>query len=193
MELHEWIGIGLAIASLYMIVLFLWKSQGSFFNLAEIVKNHLKLFSCQKIQYIGFFVLPASFSIGLALLYVADGSFYSNLIVIVSILFSMLFAILGVLTNLKISDCDKVRAERAKKTLEETINAILFDSILGVLLLLYGLAMIVADSAIKIHAIKVALSGGIYYIFAVFTLTLLLIVKRMSRLVRYRMQSGCKA
>lgn len=193
MELHEWIGIGLAITSLYMIVLFLWKSQGSFFNLAEIVKNHLKLFSYQKIQYVDFFVLPASFSIGLALLYVADGSFYSNLIVIVSILLSMLFAILGVLTNLEISDCDKVRVKRAKKTLEETINAILFDSILGVLLLLYGLAMIVADSAIKIHAIKVALSGGIYYIFTVFTLTLLLIVKRMSRLVKYRMRSGRKA
>lgn len=161
--------------------------------MAEIVKNHLKLFSYQKIQYVDFFVLPASFSIGLALLYVADGSFYSNLIVIVSILLSMLFAILGVLTNLEISDCDKVRVKRAKKTLEETINAILFDSILGVLLLLYGLAMIVADSAIKIHAIKVALSVGIYYIFTVFTLTLLLIVKRMSRLVRYRMQSDRKA
>lgn len=193
MELHEWIGIGLVAVSLCAIVLFLWKSQGSFFNLAEIVKNHLKLFACQKIQYVGFFVLPASFAVGLALLYAADSSFYSNLIVIVSILFSMLFAMLGVLTNLEISDRDENRVARAKKTLEETINAILFDSILGVFLLLYGLTMIVADSVIKIHAIKAALSGGIYYIFEVFTLTLLLIVKRMSRLVRYRIQFDSEA
>ena len=71
---------------------------------------------------------------------------------------------------------------------KETTNAIVFDSLLCIFMMLYSLSMIVVDGAdysllkIDINVLKSVASGIAYYVFAVILLTLFLVVKHMSNL-----------
>ena len=128
-------------------------------------------------------------------LYQADKEFYSNLSVIISILLSMLFAILSILTsrnydfNCKRDDGTE-NAEKKKvvkkmqAVLSETTTAIVFDVILSIFLVLYALVMpMVGEIGIDMLWVNITLSIVSYYLITVILLNLLLIIKRMTKLI----------
>ena len=88
---------------------------------------------------------------------------------------------------------DETQKNNAKKVLKQTTNAIVFDSILSLFLMLYGLVMIVlgglkinaVDIMIDLTIIKSFLSGIAYYIFTVILLNLLFIVKQMGKIIEF--------
>lgn len=191
------IGIALIVFSSFTILLLLFHKNESFFNLRTVIKEHLGLFKHCKSQYIIFYILPLFFAAGLALLYEGGERFYTELSVVMGIILSMLFAILSILSGHDFSTVkDETQQTMAKKVVKETINAIIFDSMLCLFLLLYGLVMIVVEGisftevSLSPTAIAIAtciLAGISYYIFAVILLTLLLIIKQMSKLVEFNM------
>lgn len=186
----EWIkvtGLFLVICFLLINIIFLFRKYESFFNLRDIVKDHLYLFHDCKSQYIVFYFSPLLFAVGLALLYEAGETFYTNLSVIVSVLLSMLLAILSILAGKDYSFiADNNQRENIQNVTQETITAIVFDSLLCIFLLLYGLAMVVIDGInFDTDIVKRVLAGVAYYTFAVTLLNLLLIVKRMSRIIEF--------
>ena len=67
----------------------------------------------------------------------------------------------------------------------------MFDSLLCVFLLLYGLTIIVLSSGdfswipISMNIIKAIVSAIAYYLFSVILLNLLLIVKQMSKIIEF--------
>ena len=186
----DWIkftGLVMVVCFALINLIFLFRKNESFFNLRDVVKDHLYLFYDCKSQYIVFYFSPLLFAVGLALIYEAGETFYTNLSVIVSVLLSMLLAILSILTGKDyscISDDDQ--RENIQTVTQETITAIVFDSLLCIFLLLYGLAMIVIDGVdFDTEIIKRVFAGVAYYNFAVTLLNLLLIVKRMSRIIEF--------
>lgn len=180
-------GLFLVISFMLINFIFLFRKNESFFNLRDVVKDHLLLFRDCKSQYIVFYFSPLLFAVGLSLIYEAGETFYTNLSVIISILLSMLLAILSILTGKDYSFIeDANQRENIQNVTQETITAIIFDSLLCIFLLLYGLAMIVIDGInFDTEIVKRVLAGIAYYSFAVTLLNLLLIVKRMSRIIEF--------
>lgn len=187
MNWNKIIGITLVLMFVLINTFLLFRKKNSFFNLWEVVKNHLGMFHNCKSQYVIFYISPLLFAVGLAMVYEAGATFYTNLSVIVSVLLSMLLAILSILTGKDYSGIkDNNRRENIKNVTQETITAIVFDSMLCVFLLLYGLVMIVIDGVqFDAEVVKRILAGIAYYSFAVMLLNLLLIVKRMSRIIEF--------
>ena len=185
------IGLGLVILSLLGIVLCLIRKDEPFFNLREVIGKHLQLFKNCPEQYFVFYGFPLIFAIGLSLVYQAGAAFYSELSVVLGILLSMLLAMLSILGGYDFSTVqDKGQRERGMKGIEETTNAILFDSVLIIGLLLYGLTIIVVSGASlpqNLYKLKAIVSGFAYYIFVVILLNLLLVIKHMSNLIKFNL------
>lgn len=184
------VGIIFVILSFICIFLSLIRKKDSFFNIRKVVKNHLSVFKSCLYQYVIFYVFPLFLAIGLALIYQAGQSFYSELSVVIGIILSILMAILSIISGYDFSNVkDEGQRKRANDVLKETINAIVFNSLLCVFMMLYALSMIIIDGAdfswIKIDTIilKSVASGIAYYVFSVILLTLFLIVKHMSNMV----------
>lgn len=187
MDCTKIIGLLLVISFLLINIFFLFRKNESFFNLRDVIKDHLDLFRDCRSQYVVFYFSPLLFASGLALIYEAGETFYTNLSVIVSILLSMLLAILSILTGKDyFSIADSHQRDNIQNVTQETITAIVFDTLLCIFLLLYGLAMIIIDGvSFNTGIIKRVFAGIAYYSFSVTLLNLLLIVKRMSRIIEF--------
>lgn len=189
--MQKTIGLVMITLSLSGIFLCLIKKNEPFFNLRAVIVNHLKLFKNCPGQYIVFYAFPLIFAIGLSLVYQAGSSFYSELSVVLGILLSMLLAMLSILGGYDFSTIqDDVQRERGMKGIEETTNAILFDSVLIIGLLLYGLTIIVVSGASLpqfLYKLKAIVSGFAYYCFVVILLNLLLVIKHMSNLIKFNL------
>ncbi len=187
-------GIALVSLSLGLIMFYLLRKREPFFNLREIFRLHFGLFTNCKSQYFVFYVFPAVFAIGLTLLYEAGERFYSELSIILGILLSMLLAILSILSGYDFSSVKDIRQrQNVKKVVRETINAIVFDSVLCLFMLLYGLTIIVLlDGSytwlpFDISVLRSVASCIAYYLFCVILLTLFLIIKQMSRIIEFNL------
>ena len=194
MENKTIIGLSLVIISALLIFFCLLRRKEDFFNVRKTIVDHIKVFKSCPSKYLIFYGFPMFFSVGLAMIYDAGASFYSELSVVLGIILSMLFAILSILSNQDYANVkDETQKNKAKKVLKQTTNAIVFDSILSLFLMLYGLVMIVlgglkinaVDMMIDLTIIKSFLSGIAYYIFTVILLNLLFIVKQMGKIIEF--------
>lgn len=195
MEKRTIIGLVLIAVSTFLIFISLLRKKEAFFNIRETICAHLKVFKRCPSKYIIFYVFPLLFSIGLAMVYEAGDRFYSELSVVLGIILSMLFAILSILTAQDYSVVnDNNQKTIAKKVLKETTNAIVFDSILSLFLMLYGLVIVVlsgvetVENAFDLTLVKSVLSGVAYYIFTIILLNLLFIVKQMSKIIEFNIE-----
>ena len=182
-------GLLLVLISSVIMIFSLLRKEEPFFNLQDIIKAHKHLVRGSEIL---FCIIPLCFAVGLSLLYTAGAQFYTEISVILGIFLSMLLASLSILSNYDFSTVtDANQREKGKKGVRETINAIMFDAILCVFLLLYGLIIIVLSGGdyswipISMNIIKTAVSAVAYYLFVVILLNLLLIVKQMSKIIEF--------
>lgn len=195
MEIKTIVGLSLVAFSLLMIFICMIRKKEEFFNIRKTICDHLTIFKHCPSKYWIFYGLPLLFSVGLALIYEAGSGFYTELSVVLGIILSMLFAILSILTSQDYSTVnDKTQKSKAKKVLKETTNAIVFDSILSLFLMLYGLVIIVLSGIKTIEIpfdttiIKAVVSGIAYYVFTIILLNLLFIVKQMSKIIEFNIE-----
>lgn len=182
-------GLLLVFISSAAMIFSLLRKEEPFFNLHDIIKAHKQLIRGSEIL---FCILPMCFAVGLALLYTAEASFYTEISVILGIFLSMLLASLSILSNYDFSTVKNAnQRENGKKVVRQTINAIMFDTLLCVLLLLYGLTIIVLSGGdyswipINVNIVKAIASAIAYYLFSAILLNLLLIVKQMSKIIEF--------
>lgn len=195
MEIKTIIGLSLVAFSALLIFLCMMRKKEDFFNIRKTICDHLKVFKHCPSKYWIFYGLPLMFSVGLALIYEAGASFYTELSVVLGIILSMLFAILSILSSQDYSAVnDKTQKSKAKKVLKETTNAIVFDSVLSLFLMLYGLVIIVLSGINTIEIpfnptiVKAVASGIAYYVFTIILLNLLFIVKQMSKIIEFNIE-----
>lgn len=177
----------------------LLRKNESYFNLRSVFRRHFGLFENCKFQYFVFYGFPLLLSVGLAMLYETNNAFFSELSVILSILVSILFAILSILCGYDYSSvADERQKKRATAVLRDTVNAIVFTAVLSVFLLLYGLVFsVVSMDSFKgwifdATMAKRIVSGMTYYVFTVILLNLLLIIKHMSKLIEFNLYAPKK-
>lgn len=189
------VGLSLVAFSALLIFICMMRKKEDFFNIRKTICDHLKIFKHCPSKYWIFYGLPLMFSVGLALIYEAGSGFYTELSVVLGIILSMLFAILSILSSQDYSAVnDKKRKSKAKKVLKETTNAIVFDSILSLFLMLYGLVIIVLSGlniieiSFDMTILKTVASCIAYYVFTIILLNLLFIVKQMSKIIEFNLE-----
>lgn len=190
----ELIGVLLVSVSVLLILWCFIKKTEYFFNMRNVIINHLALFKKSKVQYLVFYVFPLTFSVGLAILQEVNKDFFSILSVVLSIIVSILFAILSILCGQDYSSViDNVQKKYAIKVMKQTINAIIFTSFLSMFLLLCSLIFVVVDTEtlawtlFDIVKMEQIISGVVYYTFTVILLNLFLIIKYMSKLIEFNL------
>ena len=194
MHIDKIIGAILVLTSLILITICLFHRNEAFFNLRQVFRKHFALFNKSKSQYFVFYVLPFFFSIGLAMLYTAAEEFFTELSVILGIILSVLLTILSILSSYDFSAVkDPKQRSRGKTVVTNTINAIIFNTLLCVFLLLYNLVLVVLAGGdyswipFDVTILKAIVSIIAYYLFSVICLTLLLIVKQMSKIIQFNL------
>ena len=88
---------------------------------------------------------------------------------------------------------DDEQRNTAETTVKQTINAILFCCIIGIVLLLIGFIVIATSGKsvewipLDINICKIVVSAFSHYLFIVVLLNLLLIIKNMSKIIEAKM------
>lgn len=188
------IGIVFIVLAILPIIISIFDEQRSFFNIKSVIKEHLKMFENCKSQYLVFYGSPLILSIGLAIIYDAQDDFYNNLSVIISIILSMLFAVLAILTSFDYSDQsnnnenDTSNSSNMIKVVNETTNSIIFETIVCVFLLIYGMVVVIVRGVMPLNPIvNKVLTGISCFLFTVLLLDLLVVIKRMGKIIKIKM------
>ena len=187
------IGFALIVVAIIPIIISIFSERRSFFNIKSIIKDHLKMFENCKSQYLIFYGSPFILSVGLALIYDAQDDFYNNLSVIISIILSMLFAVLAILTSFDYSNSlnsndNTANSSNIIKVVNETTNSIIFETIICVFLLIYGMIVVIVRGVMSLNlVINKILAGVSCFFFTVLILDLLVVIKRMSRIIKIKM------
>lgn len=179
------IGFALIIIAFLIIIVSICSRRQNFFNIREIIREHIALFDRCRSQYIVFYGAPLLLSIGLAIIYDSTAIFYDSISVIISIILSMLLAVLAIITSFDYSNyTNENTRSNILNVVKETTNAIMFETIICVLLLLYGMVVVVVQDVVTINAIvNRVLTGVTVFLFSVLILDLLIVVKRISRII----------
>lgn len=179
------IGFALIIIAFLIIIVSICSRRQNFFNIREIIREHIALFDRCRSQYIVFYGAPLLLSIGLAIIYDSTAIFYDSISVIISIILSMLLAVLAIITSFDYSNyANENTRSNILNVVKETTNAIMFETIICVLLLLYGMVVVVVQDVVTINAIvNRVLTGVTVFLFSVLILDLLIVVKRISRII----------
>jgi hypothetical protein len=187
-------GVILVVASFVVMAICLLHKNEPFFNLNQVFRKHFALFKNSKSQYLVFYVLPLILAIGLSMLYTAAEDFFTELSVILGIVLSVLLTILSILSGYDFSTVkNEEQRKKGKAVVTDTINAITFNSLLCIFLLLYNLVLIVLAGGdyswvpFDVGILKIITSFIAYYLFSVICLTLLLVVKQMSKIIQFNL------
>jgi len=127
------IGFALIIIAFFIIIVSICSRRQNFFNIREIIREHIALFDRCRSQYIVFYGAPLLLSIGLAIIYDSTALFYDSISVIISIILSMLLAVLAIITSFDYSNyTNENTRSNILNVVKETTNAIMFEMIICV-------------------------------------------------------------
>lgn len=174
-----------------LILVALLQKNSNFLDVRKIIRQHLSIFSKSPLQVVAIFGAPLLIAIAAAATHPLTVDIVNNLNVVLSILISMFFAMLSILAslNLKSTDQSKVEdvtlirdAKNYNKVLKQTNNAILFESVLAILLLIFSFSQLFIGSFDPTWKLKI-ISAFVYYLTLVLVLNIFVIIKRIKSLL----------
>ena len=181
-----------------LILVALLQKNSNFLDVRKIMRQHLSIFSKSPLQVVSIFVAPLLIAIAAAATHPLTVEIVNNLNVVLSILISMFFAMLSILASLSLKSTDQSKVEDvtlirdAKKynnVLKQTNNAILFESILAILLLIVSFSQLFIGSFAPTWKLKI-ISAFVYYLTLVLVLNIFVVIKRIKALLDSRGESN---
>ena len=193
----NYFGIACIVISLLLIIFSIFKKENTFFNAIQIVKEHFSLFNKSFRQILIFYIYPLLLAIGVTIVYDAIDGLFDNFLIILSIVISMLFSVLAIITNFNYKNDNNDEADkkqfdsRIAQVVRESCNSILYSCLLCVFLILYCTVLIVLnDTSFYTGILGKVLNGIAYYFFVVLILNLLLVVKRISKIINAKIKKN---
>lgn len=184
----------MCISVILMMIAFLQKNS-NFLDIRSIVVTHFKVFSDSPLQCIVIFGVPLLIAIVAINKQVLSKDIVDTLNIVLSILISMFFAMLSILSALNhktVSDeetNDVTAIAKAKKynlLLKETFNAVMFECILCILVLATSFTLLFLND-FSISWQLTLVSGIVYYLTLVLVLNIFVIIKRIKVLFDYKL------
>lgn len=174
-----------------LILVALLQKNSNFLDVRKIIRQHLSIFSKSPLQVVAIFGAPFLIAITATATHPLTAEIVNNLNVVLSILISMFFALLSILASLnfkstdqnKVNDITLVRAaEKYNKVLKQTNNAILFESILAILLLIVSFSQLFIGNFAPTLKLKI-ISAFVYYLTLILLLNIFVVIKRTKELI----------
>ena len=165
---------------LFMLLSFSVK-LGNFVDIRDIIKKHLSFFRSNKLQFISIYTVPIIFSLYIGTIHTINKELLDNLIIILSILISMFFAVLSILCSID----SKNKNDIYKQLLNETYTSTVFEIIICIVLLLISFAALFMGKGFN-KIIDTIASDIIYYLTFVLILNIFVIIKRIEAIFQYR-------
>lgn len=178
-------------SGIILILVALLQKNSNFLNVRKIMRQHLSLFSKSPLQAVSIFVAPLLIAIAAAATHPLTVEIVNNLNVVLSILISMFFAMLSILASLSLKSTDQSKVEDVtlirdaknyNKVVKQTNNAILFESILAILLLIVSFSQLFIGSFDPTLKLKIT-SAFVYYLTLVLVLNIFVVIKRTKELL----------
>jgi len=163
-------------------IVLLWsftKKNNNFFDIRKVFVDQIKIFNDAKGQVFIFYGIPMLMAFGIAEYKLIEPDIIDNIVIVLSIFISMLFAVLSILTNLNNDD------EHYKKVLKETFNTVVFECVLCIIELIVSVAILFIGGISTVW-IKYLFSVVVYYLMFTVFLNVFIIIKRMKRLFEYK-------
>lgn len=178
-------GATMSTIAILLIILSIFTKRDGFFNIKQLTKDYFALFNKSKKHHIVFWGYPMILSIGVSLMYDARAVFFDNLCIVLSIILSMLFSVLAIITNFNYDkNASTPKDTQIIRVVRETSTAIIFTSLLCIVLLIYCITMLVIqDCNFKIDGLSRLLGGIAYYMSTVLFLNVLLVIKRIGKII----------
>lgn len=155
-----------------LVVLYSIQKNSNFIRIRGIFSQYMGIFNGSFVQICFFFGVPILFAISFAQLSEPDQSTFDTMYVVVSILITMFFSVLTILTGE-----NRQKSEEYKQVLNETINCILFEIVVSIFILAYGFIFQMLLNLIPTSFVDIFASIFYYMIFFLL-LNLFIIVKR---------------
>lgn len=156
-----------------IVIMFLYgiRKSNNFINIANIIKDHFKIFDGAKKHIIILYVLPIITAIGISLVYSFSTSMIEAIMVVISVVISALLSFQGGVLNVEKNSKDK----KYKDILEETNASINLTVLINIFLVFVMLIYIGLTNEI----LKIIFTCIIVYSLIITFLTILIIVKRI--------------
>ncbi len=164
-----------------LLCILLCRNNNSFFNIAEIIKDHFSIFSECKGQYITFVFLPLLISFGLVGEYSLNDNIISTINVVISILTAMFFSILAILATDRSIDSDKRKQKNRDRIilLKQTFNSVMFEIINCIFILIFN---ILYNSIKYICYVNKIISFTVYFLLIVTLVNIFMLIKRIKKI-----------
>lgn len=171
----------LVIVSTIIIFIAITRKNSNYMNIGNVIKEQIKLLKVAPIQFIAVFITPALLSLASIFSGKIDEKLMSDLLVAVSIFFSIFFSIMGILCSISVrSDNGEVKTCSSKNgLLNETFNCVMFESTICVLLLIILLVMQLYQGS---QIVSTILSFFVLYFTFLVVTNLFIIIKRLESL-----------
>lgn len=165
---------------LFMLLTFSVK-LGNFVDIRNIITKHLSFFKNNKLQFISIYIVPIILSIYIGTIHTINKALLDNLIIILSILISMFFAVLSILCSID----TKNKNDDYNQLLNETYTSTVFEIIICIFLLLISFAALFMGKGFN-ELIDTLASDIIYYLTFVLILNIFVILKRIEAIFQAR-------
>jgi len=162
-----------------ILLCFTIRKNNNFFDVRKIFLDQFKMFKNAKEQLLVFYFVPFILSVAVVKIKCIDTTIINNIVIVLSIFISMLFAMLSILNSYNSKKPEYV------VVLNETYNTIMFECILCIFALLISFAQFFIGE-IKCRWILVLVSAILYYLIFTIILHVFIIIKRMKALFENR-------
>lgn len=176
--------------SLGLICCALLQKNSNFLDIRKVFTDHFVIFDNSPLQKFVIFIVPFLLSISAISTQLLTKDIVNNLNIVLSILISMFFAILSILSSFTYKSTDpktvtdvslRKKAEKYNKLLKQTFNAVIFESVLSIVVLILSFAQLFSNDFSETWKLKV-ISLIVYYLALVIVFNILVVIKRMKSL-----------
>ena len=173
--------LGLVILGLLFMTFTFSIKLGNFVDIRSIIKEHLSFFKNNILQFISIYMVPIILSIYIGTIHTINKDLLNTLIIILSILISMFFAILNILCSIDSKNKNGIY----KQLLNETYTSTIFEIIICIFLLFISFAALFMGKGFN-ELVDTIVSDIIYYLTFVLILNIFVIIKRIEVIFQSR-------
>lgn len=176
--------------SLGLICCALLQKNSNFLDIRKVFTDHFAIFDNSPLQKFVIFIVPFLLSFSAISTQLLTKDIVNNLNIVLSILISMFFAILSILSSFTYKSTDpktvtdvslRKKAEKYNKLLKQTFNAVIFESVLSIVVLILSFAQLFSNDFSETWKLKV-ISLIVYYLALVIVFNILVVIKRIKSL-----------
>ncbi len=168
------------LGALSLIVFFCGKNN-SYIDIRHIINDYFKIFQHSRIQLAALYLSPLLISVATALLKKIDKEIISNINIVLSIIISILFAVMGIICSIP-----KQSNNNYNVLLSETGNVTLFECVISIIALVASFIILFVD--VSDGWIGMLISISIYYLVLIVILNIFIVMKRLKALLDNKQQ-----